>query len=178
MTAIFFFSLQTISLQGSNLVSADNTASNGIIHVVDSVLLPPSQTLLELINSNPSLTTFARLVRETKIDSILNSATAYTVFAPSNEAFKDLKENIFTWVKKKLILTAKYHVFGPSALYINNFRPNTLYRLHMLGLSSSIIKVRRQYDSRELKISRDCGTTEADIIAKNGVIHIIDCVLY
>jgi uncharacterized surface protein with fasciclin (FAS1) repeats len=76
---------------GAKITTADIDASNGIVHVIDAVLLLP--TIVNQIAANPNLTSLLGVVKSTPQASVLatlNAATAaapVSVFAPNNDAF-------------------------------------------------------------------------------------------
>jgi uncharacterized surface protein with fasciclin (FAS1) repeats len=90
---------ELVGTNGANVTSADMLANNGILHVVDKVLLP--QTILNHAVANPSLTQLVSLVTSTDtatpvgdqsaVKTVLENATqgsnAHTIFAPTNDAF-------------------------------------------------------------------------------------------
>ena len=65
----------------------DNVASNGVVHVVDSVLLPESATtsILQAASKTPELSTLADLIVAGGLNSTLQGEGPFTVFAPTNE---------------------------------------------------------------------------------------------
>jgi transforming growth factor-beta-induced protein len=84
-----------------NVITADNLASNGVVHIIDGVLLPPSEAMVMV--SNPptvNIVQFAESVKELStlvaavvaggLADTLSSPGPFTVFAPSNEAFAAL----------------------------------------------------------------------------------------
>jgi uncharacterized surface protein with fasciclin (FAS1) repeats len=74
-----------------------STASNGVIHVIDEVLLPSQITtsILELALATPSLSTLASLLTAAGIANLFgDDAASFTVFAPTNEAFAKLDPSL------------------------------------------------------------------------------------
>ena len=73
---------------------------NGIIHVIDSVILPAEKSLLQLISDEKRFSTLTRLLEETGLDlPLASSRTVYTIFAPINEAWE--KEPYKSIIKKR-----------------------------------------------------------------------------
>src|SRR5690348_6845801 len=88
-----------IRLNGAATVVAPNVkASNGVIHVVNRVLVPPSltkapaptQSIVQLAAGNPDFSTLVSLVQKAGLVEALSGAGPFTVFAPTNEAFRKL----------------------------------------------------------------------------------------
>jgi len=84
-------------INDSQIVATDVLATNGVIHVIDAVLTPPSlvspeeNTLSSLVASNPDFSTLKAALELTGLDAVLgNPDSTFTVFAPNNRAFKQL----------------------------------------------------------------------------------------
>merc|ERR1712161_183316 len=89
-----------VTVNGRNVVAADNEATNGVAHIIDGVLLlPPAPTLaptpapknlVELAQSVDILSTLVAAVVAGDLVETLSSAGPFTVFAPTNDAFAAL----------------------------------------------------------------------------------------
>merc|ERR1711904_418048 len=81
-----------------NVVAADNAASNGVAHIIDGVMLPPSHlaadkpNIVELAQSVDDLSTLVTAVVAADLADTLSSPGPFTVFAPTNEAFGALPD--------------------------------------------------------------------------------------
>ncbi|MFP4090625.1 MAG: fasciclin domain-containing protein [Cyclobacteriaceae bacterium] len=112
-------------INGIRIVQTDVEATNGIVHIVEDVLIPGNddqielKSIPELLISTPGLSILQNALEQTNLISDLSADGPYTVFAPSNEAFfevsllgiSDLKK-IPNFLLKKLLM---YHVV--SGLY-------------------------------------------------------------
>ena len=76
------------SINGVEVTGADNIATNGVVHVVNEVLLPEFTdfTLMDLASSADDFSILTSLLEQTGLTETLNGDDAYTVFAPTNEA--------------------------------------------------------------------------------------------
>jgi uncharacterized surface protein with fasciclin (FAS1) repeats len=80
-------------INGVEVVAADVAASNGIIHVINRVLIPPSVTITGAVVANPNFSRLLYAINRVKnnggadIAAALNGAGPFTVFAPDNAAF-------------------------------------------------------------------------------------------
>merc|ERR1719281_952452 len=97
-----------------NVIHADNLASNGVVHIIDGVLLPPStdsamlvpelqswrQNIVQLAEHTPDLSTLVSAVVAAGLADTLSSAGKFTVFAPTNEAFKALPAGVLDSLMK------------------------------------------------------------------------------
>ena len=165
---------QSVMINGStNVVTADVKATNGIIHVIDKVLLPP--TVVDFAISNPSFSILVEAVVKAGLVDALSAVGPFTVMAPTNEAFE--------------ALFAELNVSGIADLSAEALTPILLY--HVIGdnvISSEVSKGSVPTLNSEAMIDIDImnsnvmlnGNTTVvavDVQAANGVIHVIDKVL-
>ena len=159
------------------VVIKDIKASNGIVHVIDSVLIPPSlapapKSILEIAGGDPRFTTLVSALTATGLDKVLAGNGPFTVFAPTNDAFAALKAKLGGTLPsgdalKNVLL---YHVAG------GKFSAMDL-------LEAGFVKtVQGQHvdvdaDGRKVVLNGHVDVLIADINAANGVIHVIDAVL-
>lgn len=114
-----------VEVTGSVLFNGDATplttdvaASNGVVHVIDKVMLPPNVVTLAL--NNDGFTSLVAALTDsrhtTDFVSILNGDGPFTVFAPTNDAFQDLLDSDQSWNSladvpiATLDAVLKYHV--------------------------------------------------------------------
>merc|ERR1712046_505022 len=109
------------------VVGADNLASNGVAHIIDGVLLPPSSlgddkpNIVELAQSVDDLSTLVAAVVAGDLVETLSSPGPFTVFAPTNEAFGALPEGTLDTLlkpenKDQLVDILTYHVLPEQVL--------------------------------------------------------------
>jgi len=159
----------------SNIIAADITADNGVIHGIDTVLAPTSLTsnIVDLAVATDDLSTLVAAVTAAGLGDALSGDGPLTVFAPTNEAFAALPEGTVESLLlpeniDQLTDILTYHVVAANAA--------------SSGLSSGSVETLNG-DSVEVTVSdggvmvNDATVTTADIIASNGIIHIIDKVL-
>ena len=153
------------------VTTADIEAKNGIIHVVDKVILPPSVVNIALDNDNFSILVQA-VVKAGLVDA-LNGNGPFTVFAPTNDAFKALFaqlgiSGIDDLTAEQLTPILLYHVVSGNVLSssLSNGEVNTLNqgKKLMINLSGGV------------KVN-DSNVVAADIQGSNGVVHVINKVL-
>merc|ERR1719409_980062 len=74
-----------------NVIKADNLASNGVVHIIDGVLVPPATPdIVKLAESVKDLSTLVAAVVAGGLADTLSSPGPFTVFAPTNKAFAAL----------------------------------------------------------------------------------------
>merc|ERR1712048_820623 len=121
----------------ASVVGADNLATNGVAHIIDAVMLPPSYlssseptmkltgeptvNIVELAQSVDSLSTLVAAVVAGDLAETLSSPGPFTVFAPTNDAFGALPEGTVDTLlkpenKDQLVDILTYHVLPAQVL--------------------------------------------------------------
>ena len=168
------------------VIKRDTRATNGVIHVIDEVLLPrPSAadlpTIAKLAQSNKRLRT---LVKALGVTGLVNAAgdanSELTVFAPTNRAFKRLgKDNLNYLLNNPEILKAvlNYHIAGEttitSEMLVKMDSVQTLLKDQSFGVTqkNNEVFLKGNANTRYFKIKA------VDRKASNGIVHVIDRVL-
>ena len=161
-----------VSINGDiSVTSPDVSASNGVIHVVDKVILPPTVVNIALANEN--FTTLVQAALKAGLVEALSAEGPYTVFAPTNAAFDDL----FT----------ELGVTGIEALSAEQLIPVLLYHVvpgNVLSteLSSGEVPTLNSNSNLNVDLSAGVKINDSDVIAAdiqgaNGVVHVINKVL-
>ena len=162
-----------VTINGSvNVTTADVMASNGVVHIIDTVLLPPKD-LVGTLMSQPRFSTLVAAVKAAGLVSTLRDMSKqYTIFAPTNAAFAALGQSTINALLKdpatlKSILL--YHAVPGSVLRSD---------LRNSGRVKTVQGSNVRYSSQggRLRINTS-GVTSANIIAANGVVHVINKVL-
>ncbi|MCG9879590.1 MAG: fasciclin domain-containing protein [Bacteroidia bacterium] len=155
-----------------NVTTADVDASNGVVHIIDDVLFPP--TVVDIAANNPLFTSLVAAVTKAELVETLSETENLTVFAPVNQAFTDINFDLEATSKEALtpILTA--HVLGSSVRsgqIMNGQKATTLNTAVELTFNTS----------SGVKLSggktTDAEVVVADIQAVNGVVHVINKVI-
>jgi uncharacterized surface protein with fasciclin (FAS1) repeats len=188
-TIYFSKTFNLIRVNGQSTVILPNlNANNGVIHVIDKVLLFPTSTIAQAVISNPDFSTLLAALVKTNLAGVFGGSGDFTVFGPTNAAFAQLPapfnnaQNIEAIVSQAQINTLanilKYHVI-PSRYFAWDLgilqRPATLATAPnnkvttLLGYNSGYVK-----GDANNTFSR---ISPADILTSNGVIHVIDRVL-
>jgi transforming growth factor-beta-induced protein len=162
-----------VMINGSTVTTADIMASNGVIHVVDSVLLPPSDIVDTAVGDGRFKTLAAALTAAGLVDT-LKGKGPFTVFAPTDDAFAKLpKGTIDTLLKpeskKALTDILTYHVAAGSMMAAD------VVKMSLIDTVNGI-PVKVKVDGSKVYIN-DAQVIITDIVASNGVIHVIDSVM-
>lgn len=162
-----------LSVDGAKIVTADVKASNGVIHVIDTVVLP-RPNIAETAKSAGMFKTLLAAADAAGLVPALTGKDALTVFAPTDEAFAKLPAGTVETLlkpenKDKLAAIIKYHVVAGRAL-----AKDVVAKPEHMTLNGKAVKVTTDKDGAKIGAARILKT---DILAGNGVIHVIDAVL-
>jgi transforming growth factor-beta-induced protein len=164
---------------GTSKVTSSIKCSNGIVHVVDTVLVPPPSASATAVAAK--LTSLVAALSKAKLVETVDGAKDVTIFAPTDKAFADLADFAS---KNKLALTdelvsqvLKLHVV-PGVFYSTKV-PSKKTEVASL-LKNQAVSVR----ARNGKVlvagggqGKPANVVTADVLFNNGVIHVIDQVL-
>merc|ERR1711907_799934 len=152
-----------VKINDARVLKADVKGSNGVIHVIDTVLLPPapelyqSNTIVDIAVSDPEFSTLVAALKAADLVGTLSGTGPFTVFAPTNAAFKKLPAGTLESLlkpenKAKLVGILEYHVLGAQVLSTdlkNGEKAKTLEGDSVtVGISSAGVKIN---DARVLK---------------------------
>lgn len=170
-----------VTLNGSSeVVAPDIAASNGVIHIIDKVLLPEdfyAQTLAQIVGGSPDHTILLSALAKPELSDLLAAAndptSDLTVFAPTDAAFEAVlaalgKESIDDIPVELLKEIVSYHILGTAVTsdQLSNGDVETI----LPGESVTVDL------SNGVKIN-NANVTAADLKAVNGVVHVVDAVL-
>lgn len=170
----------SVYINQAKVIKANVMASNGVIHVINSVLTPPAakqtkQTIVQVAASAPQFSTLVSLVKQAGLVKALSGTTKLTLFAPTNAAFRALQHQnpqLFAKVAHNRTLLKDvllYHVV-PGALDAKQVVAHKSLRT-LLGQHTKIA-------ARHGKVFvNQAQVIKANIRAGNGVIHAINAVL-
>merc|ERR1711997_1406666 len=158
--------------QTVNVVTADVMGSNGVIHVIDNVIL--GGDVVDVAVGAGAFTTLVKIVSDLGLVETLKGIDAVTIFAPSDEAFAKLPEGTLeslTTEQAKAIVSR--HVIPGATVYAADVATGSLGTFG--GENIDLIKndngVQVSYNGNAVNV------VSADIKANNGVIHVIDAVI-
>ncbi|GAB6033082.1 hypothetical protein CHUAL_012696 [Chamberlinius hualienensis] len=156
------------------LVQLNREASNGMVHTIQLPLYEQTQeSISEVISRDPQLSILSSALSKAKLNALLrDSAGPFTLFAPTNGAFQAMDRHDY------------------EAIFSQPETLNTLLRHHMLSetwCSRAVVSKANFWTTEKSLIKVTCNSTgtyvnnggiiKKDLMATNGVIHIIDKVL-
>nr|XP_027225409.1 transforming growth factor-beta-induced protein ig-h3-like isoform X1 [Penaeus vannamei] len=173
----FSNNMDSVTVNGVNVSRTDIVAKNGVIHVVDNVIMAPAGNIVEVLAADPRFSTLVAAVKAAGLVDTLSSEGPFTVLAPTNDAFAKLPEGTVdqllqdTASLKKILLR---HVIPSSTLYSGAL----CWRTYNTA-SEEQITTHRDVLHHVMVTSGDKRATVVmpDINASNGVIHAIDTVI-
>lgn len=165
-----------LMIDGANIVSPiDVSATNGVIHTIDAVILP-TKNIVETAMGSENLSILYSLLGKfpSVVDDLSDEMGMFTVFAPTNDAFVDFLSVIGQTsaddIPEDVLLSVlKYHVLA-SEVYSENLSNG----LSATTLNEEDIEV--TMDGNSYLIS-GAGINTPDVMTSNGVVHLMDDVL-
>ncbi len=177
----------------ATVVLADVAASNGVVHVINKVLLPqevldlltpPTPNIVETAQSvdGLSLLVDALIQADAGLVEVLSGEGPFTVFAPTNAAFADLLDALgdsladFDTADEKAILAKilTYHVVSGAAVASGDLSD---HQEIVTVQGESIFAILGHGVAIRDKTHVDANVVAADVVASNGIVHVIDKVL-
>jgi uncharacterized surface protein with fasciclin (FAS1) repeats len=158
-------------VDGANVVAVDVECSNGIIHVIDAVMLPPD--VLDIVGTATSVGSFTTLLAALDVaglTSALEGEGPFTVFAPTDDAFAAVDPVVLNYLLANPTVLSEvllYHVIAGS-----------LNSSDVVALGSIMTLQGKNLTITEGSVLVDGATVlAADVETANGIIHVIDTVL-
>jgi uncharacterized surface protein with fasciclin (FAS1) repeats len=164
-------------LDQATVTTADVRATNGIVHVVDKVLVPPGVlNVVQMAQANPSVfSSLVGAVVAADLATTLSGAGPFTVFAPTNTAFAAAPAGL-TIPELTTVLT--YHVLADEVL---SSELGPVFGTPVTTVAGQDITINAGTAPVIATITDTTATpgtiTAVDVRASNGVIHVIDKVL-
>ncbi len=168
-----------VFVNGVNISVTDIKAENGVVHVIDAVLIPTDprgtmpESVLDVVVSSPDHTTLETAVLAAGLDGALSGAGNFTLFAPTDAAFAAVDPAVLNSLLADptgaLTDVLLYHVITGAASTNNIFDGMIL-----TSLQGSPLNIRLNANGAFIN---DAQITVTDIRTKNGIVHVIDAVL-
>lgn len=168
----------TVSIDGTPVEGADNNAYNGVVHMIEKVLIPPTVTIpteniVAKVTSAGLTGLFIALAATPDIGTSLSGKGPFTVFAPTNAAFDALGQKfqylLYPENKAMLEKVLKYHVHSGdvrAAAISDNMKISTLGGMN---LTANVTNGQVMIGAAKV--------VGADVVCLNGVVHTVDTVL-
>jgi transforming growth factor-beta-induced protein len=164
----------TVMVGDATISTKDVEASNGIIHMINKVILPAKPKAKDIVEiASESAKTLAAAVTAAGLVETLQGDGPFTVFAPTDAAFADIQKEVDNLLKPenkaKLSNVLTYHVVAGKIMAANLQDGQELTTVQGSKLKVSI---------KDGKVMiNGTNVITADVPASNGVVHVIDKVL-
>ena len=162
------------------VIITDIVTSNGVIHVIDTVLLPPAKLadIVDTAVADGRFTTLVAAVTAAGLVDTLKGEGPFTVFAPTDEAFAKLPagtvenllkpENLETLKNVLLYHVVSGNVMAADVVTLDGKMADTAFAGKSIAIS---VKDGKVYLNKNVQV------IITDVMTTNGVIHVIDTVL-
>ncbi|XP_012575895.1 PREDICTED: stabilin-1 [Condylura cristata] len=164
---------------------ANYPAANGVFHVVTALRqqspaeLPedPKRTISQILASTEAFSRFETILENCGLPSILDGPGPFTVFVPSNEAVDSLRDGrliyLFTTGLSKLQELVRYHIYSHGQLTVEKL----ISKSRVLTMANQVLAVNISEEGRILLGPEGVPLRKVDVLAANGVIHMLEGVL-
>uniref|UniRef100_A0A8C0IRR9 Periostin n=1 Tax=Chelonoidis abingdonii TaxID=106734 RepID=A0A8C0IRR9_CHEAB len=164
-----------VCIENSCMVRGSKEGRNGVIHIFRQIIKPAEKSLREVLKNDKRFSIFLNLVKDADLDDVLSQPGEWTLFVPTNEAFKGLtdeEKEILRSDKNALRTILLYHL--TKGIYIGSgFEPGVTNILKTIQGSKLFLKT-----VNDTLLVNEVKSKESDLMATNGVIHVIDKLLY
>jgi uncharacterized surface protein with fasciclin (FAS1) repeats len=161
----------------AKITAADIAASNGVVHVIDGVILPANKNIVETAQALPDFSILVEAVVAANLQGTLSGTGPFTVFAPTNAAFAALLTELGVskadLLANKALLTKvlTYHVLAGQVLradVVPGTQPATVEG-ETFSINASLVVTDKRM--------RTAHIVATDVLTSNGVIHVLDKVI-
>merc|ERR1712039_947949 len=153
--------------QVSTVAQPNVNYTNGVVHIIDEVLMIPGNLTSTAQNAN--LTAFLGAAQNASVASTLLGAEDLTIFAPSNAAFQDIGTLTGNLTMDQLANILSYHVIEGTVAYSSDLSNTSLTTLQGDDVQITI--------ANGSVMVNNATVPNANILFAGGVIHVIDQVL-
>ncbi|WP_022944999.1 fasciclin domain-containing protein [Pseudoalteromonas ruthenica] len=179
-TATLSLQNDMLYIDNAQVTTANVAADNGVIHVIDSVLMPPSeQSIVDVAVADGNFTTLVSALQEAGLEQTLaDLEREFTVFAPTDAAFDKLDQATLDALladPEALTNVLLYHVVADATVSSDAAIDIANSDNPMVTMANGDMSTLSLQDGA-LYIDESVVST-ADVASDNGVIHVIDTVL-
>ena len=163
-----------VFIDNAQVIVADIVADNGVVHVIDAVLIPspPSNSIYDIVSNSADHTTLKAAIDACSLNGVLSGAGTLTLFAPTDAAFNLLPAGTVAALLNdipQLTNILKHHVVGATVMSSMLSNNQVVTTLNGTTVTVTINSMGVFIDNAQVIV--------ADIVADNGVVHVIDAVL-
>ncbi|KAL8603906.1 hypothetical protein ACOMHN_005126 [Nucella lapillus] len=168
----------------ARVVQPNIPVQNGVLHVIDNLLYYVYRDVIQMVTSLPNTRKMAELIRKLPVDmqTTLNSSNReFTVFVPTDEAFAKLPANVLSRLSSDpSYLTELQQVIMSHVISDVTYDVSTLSQMTKLqNMNGTDIRIRKYGNDLYLEWGElRAQVKEIDLGVTNGIVHLIDTVLF
>uniref|UniRef100_A0A3Q0RF79 Periostin n=1 Tax=Amphilophus citrinellus TaxID=61819 RepID=A0A3Q0RF79_AMPCI len=164
-----------VCIENACMVRGSKEGSNGVLHSVKSLIKLPEKTTYELLIADGRFKIFLSLMETAGLNDLLKQEGSYTIFAPTDDAFEGLSKEDFALLKSDLTALRNILLYHFSnGIFING------------GLEGGVTNLLKTFQGKNLQVKsvnnsihvNSVDVPNSDLMATNGVIHVVKNVLY
>jgi uncharacterized surface protein with fasciclin (FAS1) repeats len=161
-----------VFINDAQIIITDILTTNGVIHVIDAVILPPSADIVETAVADGRFTTLAAALEAAGLVETLQGDGPFTVFAPTDDAFAALPEGTVEALLNDIPTLTNILLYHVSEGQLLSAQVEGFKYVDMLNGEELTLKI-----TEDGVFIGDAQIIILDILTSNGVIHVIDAVL-
>ena len=169
-------------MQNADVETTDRVATNGVVHILDLVITPPTKTLAQVIGLTKRFRLFGNSARAEGLLSILNDADQhFTLFIPSNRATKKYYNKmvkslgLFRKINETFNDIILQHISPGVTLLSAANASGSLLEIH--SKNNGTLSLTKSNDNYFYVQPYNVRIVKQNIIAINGIVHVINRVL-
>ncbi|XP_059394998.1 periostin isoform X2 [Carassius carassius] len=164
-----------VCIENACMVRGSREGSNGVLHLMRSLIQPPETTIYELLLKDGRFKIFLSLMESAGLTDLLKQEGSYTLFAPEDAAFGTLTEEDITLLKSDintLRVILLYHF--SNGVFINGGLEGGVTNLlkTIQGNNLQVLSVNNSIHVNSVEVP------DFDLMASNGVVHVVKAILY
>uniref|UniRef100_A0A671REA6 Periostin-like n=1 Tax=Sinocyclocheilus anshuiensis TaxID=1608454 RepID=A0A671REA6_9TELE len=164
-----------VCIENACMVRGSKEGSNGVLHLMRSLIQPSETTIYELLLKDGRFKIFLSLMESAGLTDLLKQEGSYTLFAPVDAAFGTLTEEDITLLKSDintLRVILLYHF--SNGVFING---------GLEGGVTNLLKTIQGHNLQVLSVNNSIHVNSVevpdfDLMASNGVVHVVKTILY
>uniref|UniRef100_A0A5F8GCT4 Periostin n=1 Tax=Monodelphis domestica TaxID=13616 RepID=A0A5F8GCT4_MONDO len=163
-----------ICIENSCMLRGSKQGRNGAIHVFQEIIKPAEKSLHETLKQDKRFSIFLNLLEAADLKDTLIQPGEWTLFVPTNDAFKGMtneEKEILIRDKNALQNIILYHL--TPGVFIGGFEPGVTNILKTTQGSKIFLK-----GVNNTLLVNEVKSKESDVMTTNGVIHVVDKLLY
>uniref|UniRef100_A0A672PEP8 Periostin n=1 Tax=Sinocyclocheilus grahami TaxID=75366 RepID=A0A672PEP8_SINGR len=164
-----------VCIENACMVRGSREGSNGVLHLMRSLIQPSETTIYELLLKDGRFKIFLSLMESAGLTDLLKQEGSYTLFAPVDAAFGTLTEEDITLLKSDI------NVLRVILLY--HFSNGVFINGGLEGGVTNLLKTIQGHNLQVLSVNNSIHVNSVevpdfDLMASNGVVHVVKTILY